>query len=250
MREKVGRLNVALENIKIGRESSAKWARVKPGTYVQLTVQDNGIGMDRQTMERIYEPFFTTKEQGEGTGMGLSTVHGIVEDHAGSIDVDSAPGEGTTFRIIFPQCACQEEKIVAAESKPTVMPTGNERILFVDDELTLTEIVKKMLERLGYDVVAKSSSIEALETFQAQPENFDLIIADQTMPHITGVSLAHEVNRIRPDLPFILCTGMVDSQKLDKKATGIREILTKPVTIGKLAQVVRQTLDDRPMSLH
>ncbi len=130
------------------------------------------------------------------------------------------------------------------------MPTGNERILFVDDELTLTEIVKKMLERLGYDVVAKSSSVEALETFQAQPENFDLIIADQTMPHITGVALAHEVNRIRPDLPFILCTGMMDSQKLDKKAAGIREILTKPVTISKLAQVVRHTLDTKPVSLH
>ena len=261
MREKVGRLHVTLENIKLGSENSAKWARVKTGNYIQLTVQDNGIGMDRQTMERIYEPFFTTKEQGEGTGMGLSTVHGIVEDHGGSIDVESAPGEGTTFRIIFPQYAYQEQNIVAAaESKPTVMPTGNERILFVDDELTLTEIVKKMLERLGYDVVAnpalgydvvaKSSSIEALEAFQAQPENFDLIIADQTMPHITGVSLAHEVNRIRPDLPIILCTGMIDSQKLDKKAAGIREILTKPVTISKLAQVVRQTLDAGPISLH
>ena len=130
------------------------------------------------------------------------------------------------------------------------MPTGNERILFVDDELTLTEIVKKMLERLGYDVVAKSSSVEALEAFQAQPENFDLIIADQTMPHITGVALANEVNRIRPELPIILCTGMMDSQKLDKKTAGIREILTKPVTISKLAQVVRQTLDASPVSFH
>ena len=251
MREKVGRLTVALENIKIDRVNSGKWNHVKPGNYVQLSVQDNGIGMDGQTMERIYEPFFTTKEQGEGTGMGLSTVHGIVEDHGGSIDVESAPGQGTTFRIIFPQCAYQEQDVAAvAEIKPTVMPTGSERILFVDDELTLTEIVKKMLERLGYNVVAKSSSIEALETFQAQPENFDLIIADQTMPHITGTSLAYEVNRIRPDLPIILCTGVMDSQKLDKKASGIREILTKPVTISKLAQVVRQTLDAERRSLH
>ncbi len=250
MREKVGRLNVGLENVQIDRGSPARLHHVKPGAYVQLTVQDNGIGMDSQTMERIYEPFFTTKEQGEGTGMGLSTVHGIVEDHGGSIDVESAPGEGTTFRILFPRCAGQEKEIAPVETKPLVMPTGNERILFVDDELTLTEIVKKMLERLGYDVVAKSSSVEALETFQAQPENFDLIIADQTMPHITGVALAHEVSRIRPDLPFILCTGMMDSQKLDKKAAGIREILTKPVTISKLAQVVRQTLDTKPVSLH
>lgn len=130
------------------------------------------------------------------------------------------------------------------------MPTGTERILFVDDELTLTEIVKKMLERLGYEVVAKSSSVEALAVFQAQPESFDLIIADQTMPHITGVALAHEISRIRPDLPIILCTGMVDVQKLDKKAAGITEILTKPVTIAKLAQVVRQTLDNQRVSLH
>jgi len=250
MREKVGRLHVSLENMKIGRERSGKWVHAKPGAYVLLTVQDNGTGMDPQTIERIYEPFFTTKEQGEGTGMGLSTVHGIIEDHGGSIDVESAPGEGTTFRIIFPQCTPQEQDIVAApEIKPTVMPTGNERILFVDDELTLTEIVKKMLERLGYDVVAKSSSVEALEVFQAQPENFDLIIADQTMPHITGIALADEVNRIRPELPIILCTGMMDSQKLDKKSAGIREIITKPVTISKLAQVVRQTLDT-PVSLH
>ena len=250
MREKVGRLNVGLENVQMDRDSPARWRHAKPGAYVQLTVQDNGIGMDSQTMERIFEPFFTTKEQGEGTGMGLSTVHGIIEDHGGNIDVESAPGQGTTFRILFPRCASQEKEIAPDESKPLVIPTGNERILFVDDELTLTEIVKKMLERLGYDVVAKSSSVEALEAFQAQPENFDLIIADQTMPHITGVALAHEVSRIRPDLPFILCTGMMDSQKLDKKAAGIREILTKPVTISKLAQVVRYTLDTKPVSLH
>jgi PAS domain S-box-containing protein len=250
MREKVGRLNVGLENVQINSEKSNKWRHLKPGPYVQLTVQDNGIGMDSQTIERIFEPFFTTKEQGEGTGMGLSTVHGIVEDHGGSIDVESAPGEGTTFRLLFPRCAYQEKEVAPVEAKPLVMPTGNERILFVDDELTLTEIVKKMLERLGYEVVAKSSSVEALEIFLAQPENFDLVIADQTMPHITGVALAHEVSRIRPDLPFILCTGMMDSQKLDKKAAGIREILTKPVTISKLAQVVRQTLDTKPVSLH
>jgi two-component system cell cycle sensor histidine kinase/response regulator CckA len=250
MREKVGRLNVGLENVQIDRDSPARWRHAQPGSYVQLTVQDNGIGMDSQTMERIFEPFFTTKEQGEGTGMGLSTIHGIIEDHGGTIDVESAPGQGTTFRILFPRCDSQEKEIAPVESKPLVIPTGNERILFVDDELTLTEIVKKMLERLGYDVVAKSSSVEALEAFQAQPENFDLIIADQTMPHITGVALAHEVSRIRPDLPFILCTGMMDSQKLDKKAAGIREILTKPVTISKLAQVVRHILDTKPVSLH
>ena len=250
MREKVGRLNVGLENVQIDRDSPARWRHAQPGSYVQLTVQDNGIGMDSQTMERIFEPFFTTKEQGEGTGMGLSTIHGIIEDHGGNIDVESAPGQGTTFRILFPRCDSQEKEIAPVESKPLVIPTGNERILFVDDELTLTEIVKKMLERLGYDVVAKSSSVEALEAFLAQPENFDLIIADQTMPHITGVALAHEVSRIRPDLPFILCTGMMDSQKLDKKAAGIREILTKPVTISKLAQVVRHTLDTKPVSLH
>jgi two-component system, cell cycle sensor histidine kinase and response regulator CckA len=252
MREKVGRLHVNLENIQVSRANSTRWPHIKPGSYVQLTVQDNGIGMDSQTLERIYEPFFTTKEQGEGTGMGLSTVHGIVEDQGGSIDVESAPGAGTTFRLIFPQCAgtYHEAEITPPEAKPALMPTGNERILFVDDELTLTEIVKKMLERLGYDVVAKSSSVEALEAFQAKPQDFDLVIADQTMPHITGIALAHEVSRIRPELPIILCTGMMDSQKLDKKSAGIREILTKPVTISKLAQVVRQTLDADPISLH
>jgi CheY-like chemotaxis protein len=252
MRDRIGQLKVSLTNIQIDPGVKGRWQHVKPGQYIQLAVQDNGIGMDSQTLERIFEPFFTTKEQGEGTGMGLSTVHGIVEDHGGSIDVESAPGAGTTFRILFPRIATAEMEVEAprVEAKPLVMPTGTERILFVDDELTLTEIVKKMLERLGYEVVAKSSSVEALEVFQAQPDSFDLIIADQTMPHITGVALAHEISRIRPDLPIILCTGMVDTQKLDKKAAGIREILTKPVTIGKLAQVVRQTLDNRRVSLH
>lgn len=252
MRDRIGRLNVSLQNIQIGPGRRDRWQHVKPGLYVQLLVQDNGIGMDSQTLERIFEPFFTTKEQGEGTGMGLSTVHGIVEDHGGSIDVESAPGAGTTFRLLFPRCAPQEmeSELPSHEPKPIIMPTGTERILYVDDELTLTEIVKKMLERLGYEVVAKSSSVEALALFQAQPESFDLIIADQTMPHITGVALAHEISRIRPELPIILCTGMIDSQKLDKKAAGIREILTKPVTISKLAQVVRQTLDKERISLH
>jgi two-component system cell cycle sensor histidine kinase/response regulator CckA len=252
MRDKIGRLRVSLRHVQIDPGVKGRWQHVKPGLYVQLAVQDNGIGMDSQTLERIFEPFFTTKEQGEGTGMGLSTVHGIVEDHGGSIDVESAPGAGTTFRILFPRVAPRELEPEAppAELKAMVMPTGTERILFVDDELTLTEIVKKMLERLGYEVVAKSSSVEALAVFQAQPESFDLIIADQTMPHITGVALAHEISRIRPDLPIILCTGMVDVQKLDKKAAGITEILTKPVTIAKLAQVVRQTLDNQRVSLH
>ncbi|MGQ9921627.1 MAG: ATP-binding protein [Desulfobacca sp.] len=253
MRDKIGCLTVSLQNIQVEPGMTGRWQHVKPGPYVQLTVQDNGIGMDRQTMERIFEPFFTTKEQGEGTGMGLSTVHGIVEDHGGSIDVESAPGAGTTFHILFPRCAPQElepELPRGEPPQPTIMPTGTERILFVDDELTLTEIVKKMLERLGYEVVAKSSSREALDLFLAQPEMFDLVIADQTMPHMTGVALAHEISRIRPDLPIILCTGMIDSQKLDKKAAGIREILTKPVTISKLAEVVRQTLDSQHVPLH
>lgn len=252
MRDKVGRLTVSLQNIQIDPGNRGRWRQVKPGLYVQLAVQDNGIGMDSQTLERIFEPFFTTKEQGEGTGMGLSTVHGIVEDHGGSIDVESAPGAGTTFRLLFPRCAPQAVEVEqpSVEPKPIIMPTGTERILYVDDELTLTEIVKKMLERLGYEVVAKSSSVEALQLFQDQPERFDLIIADQTMPHITGVALAHEISRIRPELPIILCTGMIDSHKLDKKAAGIREILTKPVTISTLAQVVRQTLDNQHVSLH
>jgi len=248
MRDKVGRLDVTVKKIYLAPEAAASWRNVRPGIYVQLSIKDNGIGMDSQTRERIFEPFFTTKEPGEGTGIGLSTVHGIVEDHGGIIDVESTPGQGTIFRIIFPSHTAQAEEPAPVESKPFIMPTGRERILFVDDELTLTEIVKKMLERLGYTVVAKSSSVEALEIFRANPETFDLLIADQTMPHITGIALAHEVNRIRPDLPIILCTGMVDTQKLDKKATGIREVLTKPVTISRLAQAVRQTLDKNSLS--
>ncbi|AEB08314.1 multi-sensor hybrid histidine kinase [Desulfobacca acetoxidans DSM 11109] len=251
MREKGGILKIALKNTHLDEAAAAKWQNAAAGSYVQLTVKDNGVGMDRQIQERIFEPFYTTKKPGEGTGMGLSVVHGIVKAHGGDISLESSPGQGTTFHLLFPIYISSEREVTAEPVEVTKIPRGRERILFVDDETTLMEIVKLMLERLGYEVVAKSSSLEALETFKSQPDAFDLIIADQTMPHITGVALAHEINRIRPDLPFILCTGMIDSSKLEpEKAASIRQVLTKPVSLNELARVVRHTLDTKSVSLH
>ncbi|MBW1796685.1 MAG: response regulator, partial [Deltaproteobacteria bacterium] len=175
-----------------------------PGPYVRLSVSDTGHGMDQATMERIFDPFFTTKPVGDGTGMGLATVHGIITSHGGAITVHSELEKGTTFDVYFPRF----ESGVALEAEMAEpLPRGNERILFVDDEEPLVRMGQQMLERLGYHVTARTSSVEALEAFRAQPDRFDLVITDQTMPNMTGVELAKELMRIRPDIPIILITG-------------------------------------------
>lgn len=251
MRDKGGILRIVVEPVYLTEKELGGWQNLAPGRYIKLAVSDTGIGMEPQILERIFEPFFTTKAPGEGTGMGLSVVHGIVKGHGGQIRVESTPGKGSTFTILFPVYQAAERDTVTELAAPGKIPRGRERILFVDDETTLTEIVKLMLERLGYEVTAKSSSLEALELIQAEPDRFDLVIADQTMPHVTGVALANEVNRIRPDLPVILCTGMIDHLKLEQEQpAGIRRILTKPVSLVDLAQAIRQTLDQERVSYH
>ncbi|MCJ7603289.1 MAG: response regulator, partial [Desulfobulbaceae bacterium] len=214
-----------------------------PGPYVDLMVSDTGHGMDRAVMERIFHPFFTTKGQGEGTGLGLSVVHGIVKSHEGAITVDSEPGKGTTFHIYLPRI----EKGGEPEAPDAVpIPTGSERILYVDDEKTLVEMVKQMLEGLGYKVTGRTSSIEALEAFRDRPEKFHMVITDQTMPNMTGKTLAREILKIRPDIPIILCTGysgLISEEKI--KAIGIRELVMKPVVYDDLARIIRQVLDQK-----
>jgi len=214
---------------------------LQPGPYVELTVRDTGHGIDSATIARIYDPYFTTKEIDVGTGLGLSVVHGIVKSHGGSIAVSSEPGKGTTFNILFPRLEVGAED----EAKPhKVLSYGHERILFVDDEEDLVEIGKQMLEHLGYEFVAGTNSIEALEVFRAQPDKFDLVITDQTMPKMAGAELAKELMRIRPDIPIILCTGYSEVISKDKaKAIGIQEFLMKPLYIHDLAKAIRKVLD-------
>jgi len=215
---------------------------MKPGRYFKLSVSDTGIGIAEEIKERIFDPFYTTKDVNEGTGMGLSIVLGIVKSHNGFIQADSKPGEGTVFTLFFPiieNTQPLEKEVVSDES-----PQGDQRILFVDDEEMLAVMGGRMLERLGYHVTVKSSSNEALETFRSSPEAFDLVITDQSMPNMSGAELAVGLLEIRPDIPIILCTGY--SKKISKeeaKRLGIRKYLQKPLDRKQLAKFVREVLD-------
>jgi two-component system cell cycle sensor histidine kinase/response regulator CckA len=192
-------------------------------------------------MERIFDPFFTTKKPGEGTGMGLAVVHGIVKSCGGAIVVDSDPGKRTTFEVFLPRI---EGDFLPETDLAATMATGNERILFVDDEEDLVDMAQQMLERLGYSVVATTSSLEALEVFKAQPDHFALVITDQTMPHMTGADLAKELLRIRSDIPIILCTGFSEVISAEEaKALGIREFVMKPFATREIAEITRHVLD-------
>jgi PAS domain S-box-containing protein len=243
MREKGGLLEVDLEEVSLDHGDLPHHPNLTPGAYVKFTVSDTGHGMDQEVMSRIFEPFFTTKEVGEGTGMGLAVVHGIVKSNNGEISVASRPGAGTTFTILLPKIASEVE--TASEEVSSPFPTGNESILFIDDEEMLTRMIRKMLTKLGYRVVVQSNSAEALKIFRSQPEKFDLIITDQTMPQMTGMQLARECKRVRPDIPIILCTG--HSEKVSEetiKAAGINLLLMKPIVMRNLAETIRRTLEN------
>ena len=216
---------------------------LSPGRYVILSVSDNGHGISPDTISKIFDPYFTTKERGKGTGLGLSVVYGIITQHKGDIFVKSEEGKGTTFELFFPlfRQSNQTEILKTVESKPI----GNERILLVDDEPPIAKLQKCILERLGYRIISRSNSIEALETFKSNPDSFDLVISDVTMPNITGDVLAEEMISIRPDIPIILCTGFSERIDEDKVAAlGIKGLLMKPIASSKMAEMVRQVLDD------
>jgi signal transduction histidine kinase len=242
MREKGGLLEVNLEEIRLDPGDLAPYQGLTPGPYVKLTIRDTGLGMDPAVMGRIFEPFFTTKEVGEGTGMGLAVVHGIVKSSGGEITVSSQPGEGTIVTILLP--LVPGEVVDAGPELTATFAAGNNSILFIDDEEMLVNMARQMLKKLGYEVVAQTSSLEALKIFQGQPEKFDLVISDQTMPDMTGMELAQELRRLRPDIPIILCTGYSENVSLEKiKAAGINGLLMKPIFLSKLAETIRKVLD-------
>ncbi len=247
MREGGGALNIALSNIEADERLTSFVHDLKAGPYVRLTVKDTGYGMEPDVMERIFDPFFTTRK-GEGTGLGLSVVHGIVKNHGGAISVESRPGHGTTFHVYFPRQTAAQEQAEAVTPAPA--PGGKERILLVDDEEDLAFSVEKMLRRLGYDVVVRTNSEEALGEFLSWPDRFDLVITDQTMPHLTGTALAKKLLLIRPDIPIILCSGFgPDSPGSmapeELKATGIREFLPKPADRLEMDRAIRRVLDEK-----
>ncbi len=241
MKEKGGILEVTLTNVELDSAFTSQHDEMMPGPYIKLSVRDTGYGMSPDILERMFDPFFTTKEKGEGTGMGLSVVHGIVKDCGGAFTVYSKPGSGSTFNVFLPVFE-GEAKLETKTEEP--LPHGNERILFIDDELAIVDIGRQMLERLGYEVVTRTSSIEALELFRAKPDRFDLVITDMTMPKMTGEEMAREIMLIRPDIPVILCTGFSATMTADKaKAMGVKAFLMKPIVMSVTAGTVRQVLD-------
>ncbi len=249
MREKGGVLEITLQNADSGsRTAESDKSEIQsvidiaPGTYLKLSVSDTGDGMPPELLERIFDPYFTTKAVGKGTGLGLAVVHGIVKSLDGTINVESEQGKGTTFNVFFPTIESKSEPEIDTHEP---IPTGNERILLIDDEEGLVDIGKQMLEGLGYKVTTKTSSIEALDTFRSRPGKFDLVITDMTMPNMTGDKLARELMKIRPDIPVILCTGFSELINEEKaKNIGIRDFVMKPLVMRKIGIMIRRILDE------
>ncbi|MFP5213948.1 MAG: ATP-binding protein, partial [Acidobacteriota bacterium] len=238
-----GLLDVSLNTVELGSEDlrMLPGLTLAPGPYLRLRVADSGHGMDAQTMQRIFEPYFTTKETGKGTGLGLAVVHGIVKRHGGEIHVRSHPAEGSVFDVYLPPAKLGSRVPIAASES---LPTGTERILIVDDEAMIAEMGARMLAKLGYRMTAKTSSSEALHLFRCHPEDFDLVITDFTMPEMTGIELAGEMRKVKPQIPIILCTGFSD--KVSETAVaelGRAEFAMKPLGVGSLARLVRSILD-------
>lgn len=211
--------------------------------FLQLTVQDTGVGMDAETLGRIFDPFFTTRPAGEGNGMGLAIVQSIIENHNGFITVSSQPGQGSIFKIYLPLSMKEtvEEPITA-----NLLPHGSERILFVDDDHILADLGFQILSRLGYQVTIATDPVDALQRFKTQPQAFDLVISDMTMPVMSGCELAAKMMRIRKGLPVILCSGYSDLMSEEKmKSLGIREFISKPLQIKDFSNKVRKVLNEK-----
>jgi PAS domain S-box-containing protein len=241
MHNQTGVLKVEMNVLEVDEDFVQTHPELCPGHYVQLSVSDTGCGMDRATQEHIFEPFFTTKKVGEGSGLGLAVVHGIMKSHDGGISVYSQPGEGTRFHLYFPVI---ESEAVARRIEATPVPHGNgEHILFVDDEEALTRIGKKMLERLGYVVTIKTSPGEALAVVRDQPEKFNLVITDLTMPDMDGAKLGAQLLQLQPHLPLIIMTGYSGMMTAEKvRELGFRELLSKPISLRTLGETVHRVL--------
>jgi PAS domain S-box-containing protein len=243
MKETGGVLEIALVDEGLSEDDVWKYESLTPGRYVRLTVSDTGPGIDPNVLDRIFDPYFTTKGIGEGTGMGLSVVHGIVKNHRGSVRVETEVGKGTSFHVLLPRTG--EEEIGGTESVEG-FPTGRERILFVDDEAALARMGQQILERLGYQVESNTNPAEALAVFRENSDRFDLVITDMTMPQMTGESLARELMAIRPDIRIVLCTGyshIMDEEKA--RSIGIRGFIMKPLSKSDMARTVRKVLDEQ-----
>ncbi len=241
MEEKGGTLFISLKNVILDRKDLLAEPSVRPGRFVRLMVSDTGAGIKSELLEKIFEPYFTTKEIGKGTGMGLAITHGIVKSYDGFITCESHINEGTVFYIHLPS---SDERDSPDISVTEAISAGGERILLIDDEQMLAELGRTMLERLGYKVTVQTGSLEALAAFESQPDAFDLVITDQTMPGMTGIDMARRMLQIRPDLPVILCTGN-SSIELEEKviSANIKGFALKPLSMKEITGLIRNVLD-------
>lgn len=244
MKDRSGTLQVKLERIVVDDVRASRQARLHPGVYARISVRDTGCGMDQQTLLRIFEPFFTTKPTGEGTGLGLAVVHGIMDNHDGAVTVRSTLGKGTRFHLYFPEKTgdLEQQKLVPGE-----VPHGQgEHILVVDDESLLVQMSRMALTSLGYQVDATTKPVEALDWVRADPQRFALVLTDQTMPGMTGLVLASHLQLIRPGLPIILTTGYVAALTAEQiDGAGISKVLHKPATLQSLARALKSALPAR-----
>ena len=243
-----GKIDIQLKEKEFKKHSIAK-TRMEPGCYATLSVSDNGCGIDSETLEMIFEPYFTTKAQGKGTGLGLAVVHGIVKECGGEIFVTSESGKGSSFEVCIP--LMKSEPIPLTDDLQIVLPSGTERILVVDDEISIVKLESQMLTRLGYKVTISIGSHEALNSFKKSPDAFDLILTDMSMPNMTGDQLAYEIRQIRPEIPIIICTGF--SERINKENAqeiGVNGFLMKPIVKSEMAKMVRKVLDKYSHTRH
>jgi signal transduction histidine kinase len=240
MRKKGGFLKIRLSEIELDAEAIAPTSGIKPGRYIKLRISDTGTGMTPEIKKRIFDPFFTTKEKGKGTGIGLSLSYDIIKSYGGDITVESTPGHGTLFDVYFP--AAKSAKPAEVDIDTDVLG-GSESILFVDDEDTLVDLGKQMIEFLGYRVTALVNSLEALNLFQKDPYAFDLVITDLVMPGMSGDELAQNILAIRPDIPVILITGFAEQMTSENaELIGVKKLVTKPIVMKDMARLIRDAL--------
>jgi len=243
MRDGGGVLEVSAGNVTISPELAAAHPRLSPGSYVRLRVADSGVGIDPIHLDRIFDPFFTTKGPQEGTGLGLSVVHGIVAAQEGEIVVDSELGRGTTFDIYLSPAEADE---APGETVAPSGATGDGHILYVEDDSEVAGMVAEMLQRLGYRVTLSSNGSDALETIRAAEESIDVVITDQVMPGVTGIGLAEKLRAVSPSLPIILVTGFSEEIPADElEKLGIRTVIHKPVLAGELSDSIRRVMGNR-----
>ena len=236
-----GTITIDVSNRTVGDQPPAIYSKLKKGEYLEISVSDTGSGMDEDTMGKVFEPYFTTKDIGKGTGLGLSIVHGIVSSLDGTIYVESTIGKGSIFRVLLP---IDKKALQCGIEDPRPLPTGNESILFVDDNPMLIDIGTQTLKKLGYNVTALSEAAVALDRFKANPDDFCLVITDMTMPKMSGLELSQEISTIRPETPIIICTG--NPYKISKeelKKFNIKAVALKPLDLASMSELVRKTLD-------